>query len=180
MDKVAVEFTFVPRNNRARANPPGPDPGPASCPDIPPGSIPRVTRLMALAIKFDAMLARGEVRDYADLACLGYVTRARITQIMNLLTLAPDIQEQILSLHRVAAHQHPHGLVTGDGHDHAIRLLCPAHVGDERVPEVVETEAPNPCRTTGPGEGPFDGSPRPVLVEEHEIAVPAPLQVRER
>ena len=42
------------------------------------------------------MVDRGEVRDYADLARLGYVSRARITQIMNLLTLAPDIQEDIL------------------------------------------------------------------------------------
>jgi len=59
--------------------------------------IPRITRLMALAIKFQDMVDRGEVRDYADLARLGYVTRARITQIMNLLNLAPDIQEQLLS-----------------------------------------------------------------------------------
>jgi hypothetical protein len=51
---------------------------------------------MALAIKFQDMVDRGEVRDYADLARLGYVTRARITQIMNLLNLAPDIQEQLL------------------------------------------------------------------------------------
>ena len=58
--------------------------------------IPRITRLMALAIKFQDMVDRGEVRDYADLARLGYVTRARMTQIMNLLNLAPDIQEQIL------------------------------------------------------------------------------------
>jgi hypothetical protein len=39
---------------------------------------------------------RGDIQDYADLARLGYVTRARITQIMNLLNLAPDIQEDIL------------------------------------------------------------------------------------
>ena len=58
--------------------------------------IPRITRLMALAIKFEAMVERREVRDYADLARLGYVSRARITQIMNLLNLAPDIQEQLL------------------------------------------------------------------------------------
>ena len=51
---------------------------------------------MALAIKFQDMVDRGEVRDYADLARLGYVTRARLTQIMNLLLLAPEIQEQIL------------------------------------------------------------------------------------
>ena len=43
------------------------------------------------------MVDRGEVRDYADLARLGYVSRARITQIMNLLNLAPDIQEHLLS-----------------------------------------------------------------------------------
>ncbi len=51
---------------------------------------------MALAIKFQDMADCGEVRDYADLARLGYVTRARLTQIMNLLLLAPDIQEAII------------------------------------------------------------------------------------
>jgi hypothetical protein len=66
-------------------------------PPTPPSRLPRVTRLMALAIKFQDMVNRGEVRDYADLARLGYVTRARITQIMNLLNLAPNIQEEILS-----------------------------------------------------------------------------------
>ena len=62
--------------------------------------LPRLTRLMALAIKFQGMVDRGEVEDYADLAELGYVTRARITQIMNLLNLAPNIQEEILSCQR--------------------------------------------------------------------------------
>ncbi len=61
-----------------------------------PPHILRITRLMALAIKFQDMVDHGEVRDYADLARLGYVTRARLTQIMNLLLLAPDVQEQIL------------------------------------------------------------------------------------
>jgi hypothetical protein len=58
--------------------------------------VPRITRLMALAIKFQDMIERGEVRDYADIARLGYVTRARVTQIMNLMNLAPDIQEEIM------------------------------------------------------------------------------------
>jgi len=62
----------------------------------PPPRIPRITRLMALAIKFQDMIDRGEVKDYADLARLGYVTRARVTQIMNLLLLAPSIQERII------------------------------------------------------------------------------------
>ena len=64
----------------------------------PTGKLPRVTRLMALAIKFDGMRREGVVSDYADLARLGLVTRARMTQIMNLLNLAPDIQEAILFL----------------------------------------------------------------------------------
>jgi hypothetical protein len=53
---------------------------------------------MALAIKFQDMTDRGEIRDYAELARLGYVSRARVTQIMNLLNLAPQIQEEILFL----------------------------------------------------------------------------------
>ncbi len=64
------------------------------------GSIPRVSRLMALAIRFDGLIRNGHVKDYADLARLGYVSRARITQIMNLLNLAPDIQEEVLFLPR--------------------------------------------------------------------------------
>ena len=61
-----------------------------------PPRIPRVARLMALAIKYQDMVDRGEVKDYADLARLGLVTRARLTQIMNLMLLAPDIQEGLL------------------------------------------------------------------------------------
>lgn len=39
----------------------------------------------------------------ADLARLGHVSRARITQIMNLRLLAPDIQEELLFLPRTDA-----------------------------------------------------------------------------
>ena len=56
--------------------------------------------LMALAIWYDGLLRQGVVKDYADLASLGRVTRPRMTQIMNLLNLAPDIQEAILFLPR--------------------------------------------------------------------------------
>ena len=67
-------------------------------PTVPTGRVPRISRLMALAIRFDELLSRGEVKDYAELARLGHVTRARATQIMNLLNLAPDIQEALLFL----------------------------------------------------------------------------------
>jgi hypothetical protein len=62
----------------------------------PAGRVPRVARLLALAHKLDDLLRQGTVVHEAALARLGHVSRARITQIMNLLYLAPDIQEQIL------------------------------------------------------------------------------------
>src|SRR3954454_6827143 len=76
-------------------------------PPAPTGRVPKIARLMALAIRFDRLLARGEVKDYAELARLGHVTRARVTQIMNLLQLAPDIQEQILFLPEVEGGRDP-------------------------------------------------------------------------
>lgn len=71
------------------------------------GNLTRVTRLMALAIRFEQLIRDGEVRDLADIARLGHVTRARVTQIMNLLHLAPDIQEAILFLPRVEEGRDP-------------------------------------------------------------------------
>lgn len=62
------------------------------------GRVPRVTRLMALAIRLEELIQSGQVADQAELARVGHVTRARLTQIMNLLQLAPDIQEEILFL----------------------------------------------------------------------------------
>ena len=62
---------------------------------------------MALAIHFEGLLASGEVTDMADLARLGHVSRARITQIMNLRLLAPDIQEDLLFLPRTDAPRDP-------------------------------------------------------------------------
>jgi hypothetical protein len=47
-------------------------------------SIPRIARLMALAIRFEGLVRKGTIRDYADLARRGHVTRARMTQIMKL------------------------------------------------------------------------------------------------
>lgn len=73
----------------------------------PPGRVPRVSKLMALAIKFDRLIREGAVRDFAEIARLGHVTRARVTQIMNLLHLAPDIQEEILFLPRITKGDDP-------------------------------------------------------------------------
>jgi len=67
-------------------------------PSPPAGRVPRVSRLMALAIRLDQLICDGVVADQAELARLGHVTRARLTQIMNLLCLAPDLQEHLLFL----------------------------------------------------------------------------------
>lgn len=67
-----------------------------SQPAAPAGRIPRVSKLMALAIRFDGLLRSGVISDQSELARLSQVTQPRMTQIMNLLHLAPDIQEQIL------------------------------------------------------------------------------------
>ena len=75
--------------------------------DLPSGRLPRVARLMALAIRFDRLLETGTVADQTELAELGHVTRARVTQIMNMLYLAPDIQESILHLPRVSEGRAP-------------------------------------------------------------------------
>jgi hypothetical protein len=60
--------------------------------------MPRIARLLALAIRMESLIRAGAIADYKEMAQLGHVSRARITQIMNLLLLAPDIQEHILFL----------------------------------------------------------------------------------
>ncbi len=72
-----------------------------------PDRLPRVAHLMALAIKMDGLLRHGVAKDYADLARLGRVSRPRMTQIMCLLNLAPDIQESVLFLQPVRAGYDP-------------------------------------------------------------------------
>ena len=87
--KYAVDFRRIGKTSVRQR----PDQGEAAG-----SSITRIARLMALAIRFEGLLRDGTIRDYAELARRGHVTRARMTQIMKLLDLAPDIQEQILFL----------------------------------------------------------------------------------
>ncbi|TWT51077.1 hypothetical protein Pla22_38530 [Rubripirellula amarantea] len=58
----------------------------------------RVTKLMALAIRFQEMLRTGEAHDLTDLARMGKVSQPRMSQIMGLNLLAPDIQRELLDL----------------------------------------------------------------------------------
>jgi hypothetical protein len=64
------------------------------------GRVPRVARLMALALRLDGLLRSGAIKNYGELARLGHATRARVSQVMNLLNLAPDLQEAIRFLPR--------------------------------------------------------------------------------
>src|ERR1700730_387520 len=66
----------------------------------PPG--PRIARLMALALHIEGLVHAGMVSSYAAAAQLGHVSRARVSQILSLLQLAPDLQEQLLFLQRPA------------------------------------------------------------------------------
>ena len=58
--------------------------------------VPRVARLLALAHRIEGMIRSGELKDWSEAARLIGMTRARMTQIANLLLVAPEIQEDIL------------------------------------------------------------------------------------
>jgi len=105
------------------------------------GRVPRVARLMALAIRFDQLIRDGVVADQAELARLGHVTRARLTQIMNLLSLAPEIQEALLFLPRIER---------GDSSIHE-RLLRPiAAVPDWQKQRRMWSDLIRPASARGP------------------------------
>ena len=80
-----------------RSSPPAPEQSPVTTA----ARLPRITRLLALAVRFEGLLQEGTVRDYADLARLGGVSRARITQIMSLRHLHGPNQliTYLLSIH---------------------------------------------------------------------------------
>jgi hypothetical protein len=71
------------------------------------GRVPRVARLLALAHKIDRMVRDGQLRDLADAARALGMTRARVSQVTNLLLLAPEIQEAILDLPMVITGRDP-------------------------------------------------------------------------
>lgn len=62
------------------------------------GRLPRITQVLALAIHLEDMIRRGEAKDYADVGRLTCLCRERISQIVRLNYLAPDIQVELLYL----------------------------------------------------------------------------------
>ncbi len=102
MTTVTKQIHFAIKSRRKIAMP-----GPPPKPSTPAGRTPRVSKLMALAIRFDQLLCNGKVANQSELARLAHVTQPRMTQIMNLLHLAPDIQEAILPPPPVAEGRDP-------------------------------------------------------------------------
>jgi hypothetical protein len=82
------------RSLQVGSEPSTPKPEPPS----PVGRVPRISRLMALAIRCEQLLRSGAVPDASALARLAHVSQPRMTQILNLTLLAPDIQERLLFL----------------------------------------------------------------------------------
>ena len=93
-----VACTFQPRSRRRASRPPRQSDGVASAAPVPLGRVPRVARLLALALRLEQLVQSGVLANYAELARLGRVSRARVTQILNLRWLAPDLQEAVLFL----------------------------------------------------------------------------------
>ena len=97
LEKVDVQFHFQ-RRGKNKVLVEGKEP---PKPVNPKGCLPRITRYMALAIYYESLIHEGHIHEYAEIATLGHVTRARVTQIMNLRLLAPDLQEQLLNVCRI-------------------------------------------------------------------------------
>jgi hypothetical protein len=125
---------------------------------VPHGRVPRVARLLALALRCEQLVAAGVIANYAALAELGHVSRARVTQILNLLLLAPDLQETLLFLPRTERgrdpihlrHLQPLTRITDWGEQ---RKCWQALLGN-REP------APDQIMPPGAGEGWFPGTMR--------------------
>jgi hypothetical protein len=62
--------------------------------------VPRIARLLALAWHIEEQVRSGTLASYAAAARLGHISRARLSQIVSLLHLAPDVQEQVFFLQR--------------------------------------------------------------------------------
>jgi hypothetical protein len=108
---------------------------------VPEGRIPRLSKLMALALQFDGLIRERRCMDMTEIARVAMVTQPRITQVMNLLHLAPDIQEEILFLPRVLAGRDPI-------HEKQMRRICqePRFTRQRRLWEILKrssTETPS-------------------------------------
>lgn len=76
-------------------------------PVTPAGRVPRISRLLALAHHCFRLVQSGAIINQSELAHYGQISTTRMTQIMWLDNLAPDIQEEILFLPRTTQGRDP-------------------------------------------------------------------------
>ncbi len=76
-------------------------------PVTPTGRVPRISRLLALAHHCIRLVQSGAVINQSELAHFGQISTTRMTQIMWLDNLAPDIQEEILFLPKTVKGRDP-------------------------------------------------------------------------
>ena len=69
---------------------------PVERPVIDPASVPRITRMLVLGYHFERLVRDGNVRNYAEIARMTGISRARVTQIVTLTLLLPETQSGIL------------------------------------------------------------------------------------
>jgi hypothetical protein len=112
-----------------------------------PAPVPRIARLVALAHKFQRMINDGTVESMADVARLGHVTRARVSQIMDLLLLAPDVQEALLFL--------PASPGRDPIHLKELRYVCQTPIWEEQRRRWIEVQVMlSPCSDRLVADGP--------------------------
>ena len=83
---ITIRTTFRPRSAAKAVD---------QVPPVP--TVPRSGRLMELAIVLDEMVRDGRFESYAAVARLAGVSRARMSQVMDLFSLAPEIQASLLT-----------------------------------------------------------------------------------
>ncbi len=96
-----VEFQFARpravRRSQSRGDAPAQalDPAPGKAPDVP-----KAARLLVVGYFFERLVSEGKVKDYAEIARLMGLTRARITQIVDRILLPGDQQSELLLMPR--------------------------------------------------------------------------------
>ena len=79
----------------------------SAAPVITAGRVPRISRLLALAHHCFRLVQTGAIINQSELAHFGQISTTRMTQIMWMDNLAPDIQEEILFLPRTTQGRDP-------------------------------------------------------------------------
>jgi hypothetical protein len=100
--RFKVAFTRGPFGHKATApiKEPKIHPKPAISltPVVDPSSVPTLTRFLVLGHRLEQLVRDGVVQDFTQLATIFGISKGRVTHLVNLTLLAPDIQEQMLWL----------------------------------------------------------------------------------